>query len=665
MARKQTPQHLRLVDSTELTKPLDLSSLRPSEWQTSLFARSLPNLLAFVVVDAVIESDFLSLMLTVKPKFILDIRVVPRFDIGTLNRKLVFSIFEQIGARYFDVAGKLNITSSRDAKLNPAILIDLLQRDIFQGTNPIEGPLLLLLSRDIANEVYEDELCRRLDSLSSFGWELLRVPGRSEQILTRSARDLVFISHANPEDNDFAKWLGANLTLLGYKVWSDVTRLVGGEEFWDNIEEAIREHSSKVVVCLSRISQTKKGVLDEVACAVSTERSQNLIDFVVPVRIDSLPFDEVRANIARKNIIDFNGNWASGLSKLVQALEKDSVPRPVENGPAAVSLLMRLGVHEQTGVEEIEDRLQANWLLASKLPEHIFFSELSGPYQPLRQLLVSVNVPTFEHYRLVGSFSSAPELQQNLPTSVDLRHRAQIPLQDFLRGRVGDLPQMTGLVARNNVKNLLKKHWDQFSKERGLVRFETASKQSAWFAPQGLVPDDVVKFKDPYGAKKRRAIVGWSDKRRVFWHFAVEASPILSDPIHFTLKPHVIFTEDGRNPIQSTTRMHSLRRGFCKSWWNDRWRDLTAAFAAWLSDGQSEILVKLSETSNLLVRSALMTLTAPVSLRVMESPLTDINKEQSDADWLDDPDLDDLELDSMGSEREFTEAGELLENGDE
>lgn len=40
-------------------------------------------------------------------------------------------------------------------------------------------------------------------------------------------RDVLFVSHANPEDNDFAQWLTLKLVSLGYHAWSDVTKLLG------------------------------------------------------------------------------------------------------------------------------------------------------------------------------------------------------------------------------------------------------------------------------------------------------------------------------------------------------------------------------------------------------------------------------------------------------
>jgi len=49
-------------------------------------------------------------------------------------------------------------------------------------------------------------------------------------------KDIVFISHANPEDNDFAWWLAAQLMNAGYKVWCDLENLIGGEDFWCELE---------------------------------------------------------------------------------------------------------------------------------------------------------------------------------------------------------------------------------------------------------------------------------------------------------------------------------------------------------------------------------------------------------------------------------------------
>ena len=66
-------------------------------------------------------------------------------------------------------------------------------------------------------------------------------------------RDIIFLSHANPEDNEFTLWLALRLSSEGYPVWCDLTKLLGGEDFWQNIENELRERTVKLLYVLSRI----------------------------------------------------------------------------------------------------------------------------------------------------------------------------------------------------------------------------------------------------------------------------------------------------------------------------------------------------------------------------------------------------------------------------
>jgi hypothetical protein len=55
-------------------------------------------------------------------------------------------------------------------------------------------------------------------------------------------RRLLFISHANPQDNAPASWFATQLTLLGYDVWCDVKNAPGGESaFWLKVQKKIED----------------------------------------------------------------------------------------------------------------------------------------------------------------------------------------------------------------------------------------------------------------------------------------------------------------------------------------------------------------------------------------------------------------------------------------
>src|SRR6266481_650888 len=99
---------------------------------------------------------------------------------------------------------------------------------------------------------------------------------------------MIFISHANPEDNEFAKWLAVRLAGAGFEVWSDVTKLIGGEKFWTEIEKAIKEHSHKFLLCVTK-SSDKPGVMRELGWALEAEAAKRK-NMIVPLKLDGTPF---------------------------------------------------------------------------------------------------------------------------------------------------------------------------------------------------------------------------------------------------------------------------------------------------------------------------------------------------------------------------------------
>jgi hypothetical protein len=152
-------------------------------------------------------------------------------------------------------------------------------------------------------------------------------------------RHMLFLSHATPEDNAFARWLALQLANEGYPVWCDLTKLLGGEDFWKDIQEAIRKRSIRFLFVLSRSSNTKEGTLQELACAkaVAAQVSSEIRDFIIALKIDDLPYSEVDIEIQRLNHISFTGSWASGLNQLLKKLAKDNVPEDPRFNPDSVS----------------------------------------------------------------------------------------------------------------------------------------------------------------------------------------------------------------------------------------------------------------------------------------------------------------------------------------
>ncbi|RLB78259.1 MAG: hypothetical protein DRH24_14760 [Deltaproteobacteria bacterium] len=100
-------------------------------------------------------------------------------------------------------------------------------------------------------------------------------------------RNILFIGHATPEDNEFTVWLHSKLELEGYKVWCDLENLLGGErDFWTKIQRVIEHEACKYLLVFSKHTFQKDGVIDEFEFSRSITKKYNLNDFVIPLRIE-------------------------------------------------------------------------------------------------------------------------------------------------------------------------------------------------------------------------------------------------------------------------------------------------------------------------------------------------------------------------------------------
>ena len=164
--------------------------------------------------------------------------------------------------------------------------------------------------------------------------------------------------------------------------------------------------------------------------------------------------------------------------------------------------------------------------------------------------------------------------------------------------------------------------------------YKLASGNSCWFEPFKSDGGNEVLFIDLDEKRKRRNLVGRSEKRGVYWHFAVEGAYDHASQ-SLRLKSHVVFSEDGINPIPAPAKQHSLRRGFCRNWWNDRWRTLLQAFSYRLAKGELEFGLPVSPFQEIMVRSGLKVVSeedGPVRLTRFEEPRLEFGFNQESED---------------------------------
>jgi len=409
-----------------------------------------------------------------------------------------------------------------------------------------------------------------------------------------TSRGLVFLSHANPEDNVFATWLGARLASAGYVVWSDVTKLIGGEYFWKDIEEAIRTYSAKVISVVSRTSIRKDGFLNELSVALSVESGKKLSDFVIPIRLDDLPFGDVPAQIHRKNVIDFTTGWQAGLARVIKKLEQDAVPKSLNGESEQLTAWSKHFLEIDARFVKREEAVMTNWLPVTYLPAIAHVLRIDATRQGNRTIDTDGSWPFAALGEHIVSFAGRDDLE-NSSACAAYQYVGRPKWCELVEGSSHTLSAFNGRPATNALTDLLKQAWSREMVRKGLVSFEMPGNRRAWYQPLSDQGVTRVLFVDLRGDSRRKALQGRSEVLKAYWHLAVVARPVIRASMQFELSLHVVFTEDGRTPIGDAKRMHAMRRRFCKNWWQKQWRDLLLAYLSFLSGGQTYLELKVSK----------------------------------------------------------------------
>ncbi len=421
---------------------------------------------------------------------------------------------------------------------------------------------------------------------------------RNTTMLTiEPVRDTIFLGHANPEDNDFTTWLGLQLASHGYKVWSDVLKLTGGEDFWKNIETVLRTIAAKHLYILTRTSNTKQGCLDELAVSRSVRAKEQLGDFIIPLHLDSIPYNEMNIELARLNAIDFSKSWAAGLARLLKKLNEDGVAHNT-NTPAVVNAYWREHHSSTTGLRDEPEPYLTNFF-PSTTPESVHVHTLR------KGATISVDAlsyPAIKHERSLVSFATADDL------GADTVSTRTFTFADYAAGRTGDFAIHRAQAPRH-VTDLLRRTWERHVASKGLRTHKLANDTLAAYHEADRGGGKTIPYRGTSGKQTHRAIVGYKtmqNEQRRYYHVAISAHAKL-DPVGFRILTHVLFSDDGKTIWTNDKAMHRARRSQCWDWWNDDWRD--------------KLLASVQHLGDTIAFNSTETLTFSTAPTIMESPV--------------------------------------------
>ncbi len=382
-------------------------------------------------------------------------------------------------------------------------------------------------------------------------------------LILEPVRDTIFIGHATPHDNEFTIWLGLQLANNGYKVWSDLLQLVGGDDFWRDIEAALRTRTAKHLYVLSTTSNHASGCLKELSISTSVAKKHHLQNFVIPIRIDTLPFDDMNIELHRDHTIDASTSWADALHQLLDTLHREHVPRTA-NQYDTVNQYWRNQFSTTHSLQNEPEQHLTNFFPSSS-PENVYVHTIR---KGRPRAHAGLPWPSITHDNALVSFAPAQDLGIN-PIST-----RTFAFDNYQRARTADFDVKPWHASRHLV-DLLRQTWERHVKTTGLRTYEMANKTLAAYHEREHERGREIPYHDLLGKKTTRGVVGYKtmqDGHKRYYHVAISAHAKL-DPVGYRIITHVLFSDDGTTVWSNHKAMQKARRSQCWDWWNDDWRD--------------------------------------------------------------------------------------------
>lgn len=433
-------------------------------------------------------------------------------------------------------------------------------------------------------------------------------------------RDHLFISYAY-EDAPLADWLVRRLTAAGYRVWCDRFKLLGGESYPRDIDNAIKLQAFRVIALLSKYSLEKPNPTKERTLALNLARERRE-DFLIPINVDGLRAVDLDWMTSDLTFISFSENWAAGIAQLLKKLASINAPRPLHNGPqvAAATFI------QDSVISNKEEVLHSNFFPIFQIPEVIRRFRFVKPINGETRLAVSKMWPVFF---TDPTNALAFSLPKKLPDEVTVKSHGGSAWR--YEDRINRTP------SRNVVSALIKKEFLHYCLSKGL---SAAGAQEVYFPPTFL--DGRIHFTNWDGRRTWVKVVG----RRSAWR---PGKPAFEYQYHLSLR-FALTEQFGRDfllqlrlglhitdtlgqPLPTRTAL-ARRKAICRSWWNDAWLKRTIAVSEFLSSGHETITIG-PPGEQLVIRSSSLQFTVPVGIDEDSLLNVPVDDPANDRDMLD------------------------------
>lgn len=379
----------------------------------------------------------------------------------------------------------------------------------------------------------------------------------------------LFISYAW-EDGALAEWLALKLTAAGYRVWIDRFKLLGGESYPSNIDEAIRRGTFRMLALLSKDSLNKPNPQKERTLALNLARERK-VDFLIPLTIGGLRASDLNWMVSDLTYISFE-SWSEGLANLLKKLDSISAPRPLKDQGRAAALEAVLA---EPVLIDRRDPVFSNWFPFLRIPEELVVYQFQKSVE--KRFLGIWAFYDIDGKRVIA-FTHPPSSVSD-----------ECELLDAKPHRWRDEQLIEGIRSRNVVVSLLRRSIEALLCKRGL-RY----KDGLVYFPFGLVEHNKLPYKTATGRKASMLVAGdrKSPSGGLFnYHLAPSfAVRELGDGFAARLVLRLHLTNPDKSPLAPRSLL-ARRKQIAKSWWNHQWFTRQQAVLIFMANSGTEVTI--------------------------------------------------------------------------
>ena len=422
-------------------------------------------------------------------------------------------------------------------------------------------------------------------------------------------RETIFISKATPEDDEFVLWLAPRLEAAGYKVFADILSLEGGDRWRKEVTKTLQDKAIKMLLCCRDSTLEKDGVQEEIGIAEDLAKQLEDPRFIIPLRLEKF---KKLFGIGELQYVDFIYGWAHGLRDLLETLDRQGVPRSMDQvivNPDWENYKRRLSI----SIKKSPEVLTSNWLRIVQPPDTIRYYQ---PVDAVNQVLMEGacregKFPAEMWMRGFFSFATPEEIGQDFGNVGKFIASSTIELPEFINNG-SRVVNIRPREARNLVSSMFRKSWENFCREKNLLRYVFSNNQTGFHVNKNQFP---ISRRVSWGKHgQRRSAMLHNIAREKVWCYGVSATFHFWPFPHFRLKSRVLFADPETNSIfDNSKKQHVLRRSICKGWRNKAWHGRLMAFLELLSGGSGYIELPLSESSILKIEATPVLVQSPVT----------------------------------------------------